>query len=136
MEKARYSLLIRESHLDTFGHVNNATYLQLYEEARWEWITKAGYGLEQVQKLRKGPLILGCEVQFKKELKLREPIVIETWIESYRSKISIICQEMINSTGQVASTARFTSGFFDLETRKLILPTPEWLKAISLEKGV
>ena len=44
-----YETLIRESHLDTFGHVNNATYLQLYEEARWELITRNGYGLAKVR---------------------------------------------------------------------------------------
>ena len=31
-----YPLLIKETYLDTFGHVNNATYLTLFEEARWD----------------------------------------------------------------------------------------------------
>ena len=31
-----YPVIIREQHLDSYGHVNNATYLQLAEEARWE----------------------------------------------------------------------------------------------------
>ena len=29
-----YKLRIIETHLDMFGHVNNATYLQIFEEAR------------------------------------------------------------------------------------------------------
>ena len=29
-----YDKTILEQHLDTFGHVNNAVYLSLYEEAR------------------------------------------------------------------------------------------------------
>ena len=40
-----YYLIIRESHLDTFGHLNNATYLQLFEEARWDYITNRGFGV-------------------------------------------------------------------------------------------
>ena len=28
-----FEVLIREHHLDSYGHVNNATYLALYEEA-------------------------------------------------------------------------------------------------------
>ena len=34
-----YALVIREQHLDTFGHVNNAKYLEILEEARWDLIT-------------------------------------------------------------------------------------------------
>lgn len=30
-----YPVVIREHHLDTFGHVNNAAYLDILEEARW-----------------------------------------------------------------------------------------------------
>ena len=44
----RYPLTILEKHLDSFGHVNNATYLHLYEEARWDFITKRGFGLARV----------------------------------------------------------------------------------------
>ena len=40
-----YQLVIREQHLDTFGHVNNAKYLEILEEARWDLITGNGYGL-------------------------------------------------------------------------------------------
>ena len=46
-----YPVQIRERHLDTFGHVNNAKYLELYEEARWEIINSRGYDLKQIQKL-------------------------------------------------------------------------------------
>lgn len=28
-----YPMLIKESHLDSFGHMNNATYLELFENA-------------------------------------------------------------------------------------------------------
>ena len=39
-EVFEYELVIKECHLDSFGHVNNAIYVQLYEEARWDFITK------------------------------------------------------------------------------------------------
>lgn len=51
-----YHLTIRERHLDLLGHVNHAEYLVLYEEARWDWITPAGLGLEYVQKTKLGLL--------------------------------------------------------------------------------
>ncbi len=40
-----YTIKILEHHLDTFGHVNNATYLEMYEEARWDLLNKNNSGM-------------------------------------------------------------------------------------------
>ena len=63
-----YDLLIQEFHLDSFGHVNNAIYVELYEEARWDFITKSGFGLDYIQLHQKGPVILDLKVRFRREL--------------------------------------------------------------------
>lgn len=44
-----YPLTIKETYLDTFGHVNSAMYLTLLEEARWEFINGNGYGIKKIQ---------------------------------------------------------------------------------------
>lgn len=126
-----YPLIIKENHLDTFGHVNNATYLSLFEEARWDLITKNGYGLKKIQETGIGPTILEIKLVFIKELRLREEIVIETQLVSYEKKIGQLSQKMIRE-GVVCCEAELTIGLFDLSTRKLILPTPEWLHAVGL----
>lgn len=127
-----YEVTIKEFHLDTFGHVNNAVYLQLFEEARWDIITTNGYGLKKVMESRKGPVLLEVKLEFLKELKLREKILIETTSEAYVGKVGKMQQLMINENQKVTCKALFHFGFFDLETRKLIEPTPEWLKAIGV----
>jgi YbgC/YbaW family acyl-CoA thioester hydrolase len=126
----KYTLLIKEAHLDTFGHVNNATYLQIYEEARWDLITNNGYGLKQVQELKQGPVITEVNLKFMKELKLRETITVKTEMVDYPGKIGHLKQQMIKPNGDLASEAIFTFGLFDLSTRKLIEPTPAWKKAV------
>ena len=126
----RYSVLVREAHLDTFGHVNNATYLALFEEARWQLVTERGYGLEQVRLHKKGPVILEVNLKFISELHLREQIQITVEPLSYTKKIAQMKQKMLKADGTVAAEALFTFGFFDLVTRKLILPTQEWMHAI------
>lgn len=125
-----YEVLIRESHLDTYGHVNNAFYLTLFEEARWQIITERGYGFKKVHETKKGPVILEVHMKFLKELVLREKIKITLEVLSYNGKISQIRQMMIKPNGEVACLLDCTAGFFDLEARKLILPNPEWLQAI------
>lgn len=126
-------VLIRESHLDTFGHVNNATYLQLYEEARWDLITGRGFGLETVQRTRTGPVILEVRVQFRRELTNRELVTIRTELLSYEGKIGQMLQKVLKQDGSLASEATFVFGLMDLDKRRLIEPTPEWRKAVGLE---
>lgn len=132
--KHRYDMTIKEFHLDTFGHVNNAVYLQIFEEARWEIITENGYGLKKVIESKKGPVVLDVKLEFLIELKLREKIIIETSMEPFSGKVGAIQQQIINSQNSIACKALFHFGYFDLEKRKLIDPTDEWLKAIGLKQ--
>jgi len=126
----KYDLLILEKHLDSFGHVNNATYLELYEEARWDFITAGGYGLKEIQKEKKGPIVLETTVKFRKEIKNRDKVSIISKSSEIKGKIMRMHQQMINDQGEIASEAFFTFGFMDLLERKMIAPTDKWLKAI------
>lgn len=127
-----YPIVIKEHHLDTFGHVNNATYLSLFEEARWEIITENGYGFQKIQKSAQGPVILEIKLTFLKEIRLRETIIIETQLTSYNDKIGILTQKMMRDQ-ELCCRAEFVFGLFDLKERKLILPTKEWLVAVGVE---
>lgn len=130
MKKHLYRTQIRERHLDSFGHVNNAQYLVLFEEARWEMITSRGYGLKEVHESKIGTVILACSVKFKRELSVREWITIETTLVSFDKKIGIIEHRILKEDGKVAAEAEFQIACFDLRERKLILPSDRWLHAI------
>lgn len=127
-----FELVIQEFHLDTFGHINNATYLQLFEQARWDLITGNGYGMTAIHKTKKGPVILEVNLKFQKEIRLREKVKITTELIDYSGKVGHLRQRILNSKEEIAAEALFTFGLFDLENRKLIDPTPEWKKAVGL----
>jgi len=129
-KKHVYELTILEHHLDSFGHVNNATYLEIFEEARWDLITQNGYGYKKVHELKIGPTILEIQLSFKKEVLLRQKIRIESQISSYESRIGELIQEMKSETGEIHCRALFKIALFDMRLRKLIRPTPEWIAAI------
>jgi len=131
MKVHEYKTLIRERHLDTFGHVNNAQYIILFEESRWEMITSRGYSLEKVQKSGIGTVVLECSVRFQRELRLREEITIQTKVKSVSKKILTLQHLILKSNGEQAAEASFTMGCFDLKARKLISPTDDWLFAVT-----
>jgi len=126
-----YSTVIKEHHLDTFGHVNNATYLELLEEARWEFLTISGFGLQVIQDTHIGPVVLECTIKFLKELLLRQTISITSQIVTYDKKIGTM-QQKIFVDNVVCCDAHMTFGLFDLRQRKLILPSAAWLSAIGV----
>lgn len=136
MEKAikwgEYKLTVLETMLDFMGHVNNAMYLELFEEARWDFITRNGYGYNKIQETQKGPIILEVNLKYLKELSLREEITIVTELLSYKGRAGSLSQKILKSSGEVAAEAVFVFGLLDINLRSLILPTPDWAAAVGL----
>ena len=133
-----YEKIILEQHLDTFGHVNNAVYLSIYEEARWDFITKNGLGLKQILESKIGPVLLDLNLTFKSELNNREKIKIVSQArpEMRNKYVMVLDQKILKENGKVASTITLSVGLMDLEQRKLILPTKEWLLALGLQEFI
>ncbi len=129
-----YEIQILEQHLDTFGHVNNAKYLEMYEEARWDFITKNQLGLKEILATQIGPVLLDLNLTFKSELKNREKIkIISQARPQMRNKfVMVLDQKMMREDGKTASTLTLSVGMMDLKARNLISPTEEWRKALGL----
>ena len=128
-----YPLTIRESHLDSFGHVNNATYLTLFEEARWEYITQGGHGLKEVHQLQEGPVILEANLKYRKELKNRTETKVLCYRPSYDGKIGRMIQQIVDYEGKLYCEGSFLFALFDLKKRKIMAPTNQWLQALGLK---
>lgn len=127
-----YAVTVKPEHMDEYGHMNNAAYLMLYEDARWQLISPHGFTMEDILRTKQGPVVLEANVKFLKELRLGDTVSVTTEILSYEGKIGKMLQKMIREDGKVASEAIFVFGLFDLAARKLIDPTPEWKKAVGL----
>lgn len=125
-----FHAIIQENKLDSFGHLNNAAYLELLEQARWDWITQGGYGFYKIQETQQGPVLLEAKLTFKRELKARERIVVESQVQSYDGKIGRLMQNIKKEDGSIACAAEMVAGFFDTKARKLIEPSEAWLKAL------
>ena len=127
------SIVIREQHLDTFGHVNNARYLEIFEQARWDLITDNGFGLEHIRSSGTGPVILEVSLRFLRELKNRDQVLIRSFVDSYEGKIGHMTQLLVNDAAQICCEGKFVFAQWDSRSRKIIAPTPEWRVAVGLE---
>ena len=57
MVKSIFKLTVRGYELDSFGHVNNAVYLQYAEEAKWHFFSES-ITIEVLEKMGLFPIIL------------------------------------------------------------------------------
>lgn len=127
-----YSFRVREHHLDYFGHVNHAAYFQIAEEARWEMISARGYGLDVVEELRLGPVILEAKIRYNRELTNREEVRILTKVTGYDGPIGSLLQQFFKGDGRVACSLQLKIGLWHLDERKLRLPTSRWAEVLRL----
>jgi acyl-CoA thioester hydrolase len=127
-----YETVVRETQLDAFGHMNHARYLEVFEDARWDLINRAGYGLERIEATGLGPVILEVRVRYRRELRAGQKIRVRTRCVGYAGKIGHLEQRMLDGEGAEACTAEILIGLWDVKARRLVPPTREWLRAIGV----
>jgi thioesterase III len=130
MSEHIYRFQVLETHLDTFGHMNHAMYLTMFEEARWDWITGAGYGLAKITESQIGPTILEVNIKYKKEIFLREHVTVHSRCTEWSGKLGRIHQKMLSEKGEVFAEIDLLIGVFDMNKRRLVTAPDEWLRAI------
>lgn len=82
---------VRGYHLDLYGHVNNARYLEFLEEARWHWIEqKADLGAMMSQGL--GFSVVNINISYRRPALLGEVLAIETSIKGLRHRSGVVHQ--------------------------------------------
>lgn len=125
----KYEFIVNEELLDKYGHVNNANYLRLYEDARWAILQQSGLGEDQIRVTKAGPVILEVTVRFSHEIGAGQKVIIETRSRRKGSKLFYFDQVMRSEEGMVFSKATFTAALFDLVGRKMKNPDEKWIKA-------
>lgn len=128
-KKHRYEFTVKPEYLDGLGHMNNVAYFRVYEDARWAMISERGFGVEAMERLQQGPVVLRIEIDFLREVKAGRPYWIESSNLSYEGKVQKVLQEIKSEEIGVHARAVFTMGLFDMKARKLVLPSEDWLRA-------
>jgi YbgC/YbaW family acyl-CoA thioester hydrolase len=121
-----YEVIVRESLLDVMGHLNHAAYLTLFEEARWDICAKQGMTIEAMQERGVGLVVIEAQIQYRKEVRARDRLIIKTRFSDVERKIWRVVQTMEKSSGELCSTIQIKGTVFDLKTRKIIAADAEW----------
>ena len=106
------SLTVRGYELDSYGHVNNAVYLQYFEQARWEYMKEHGL-LDLINMNELLLVVVDTHIRYMRESNLFDELVIETSCKVDKPYV-VFTQKIINQTNQLpASRATVKTVFVD-----------------------
>lgn len=104
---------IRSFHTDSFGHVNNARYLELLEEARWQFAEHHGL-IELLNEEHLGFIIMQMNLRFRLPVVEGDTIQVFTSLISLGSDIGEVEQLIIKKdVGKLAAKSIFTFVLID-----------------------
>ena len=112
MARFSYPCPLRWSDMDAFGHVNNARFLTLYEEARVALMFDAARAAG-VTTLEDGVVISRHEVDYLRMVDYGHPVRIETWLSEIRPSRFVVEYELF-AAEQLAGRAKSVCVPFDL----------------------
>jgi thioesterase III len=104
---------VRGYHLDVFGHVNNARYLEFLEEARWAFF-EAGAGLTALMERNISFVVVNININFKRPALLGHRLKIDTTIQKINHRSGVIRQVIrLDGTDTVIADADVTFVLYD-----------------------
>ena len=93
-------LTIPFSHIDAFGHVNHARYLEYFEQARFAWAAWYGMPIDQMMVEGYGPAIISAQVRWRRELRMNERVRVTVDALSARRGIGRVHQQIWRLAGE------------------------------------
>jgi thioesterase-3 len=115
-------VIVRTSHLDLMGHVNNAKYVEFLEWGRCDELEKIGIDLLSMIREGTGMAVVNLNINFRREAFYGDHLLIETTLKEIRNqKIGILQQSITRKeSGEVVCDAEVTFLFLDLKAHKSI----------------
>ncbi|GAB4256947.1 MAG: YbgC/FadM family acyl-CoA thioesterase [Deferrisomatales bacterium] len=87
----RIRIKVRGYHLDLYGHVNNARYLEFLEEARWAWVEERG-DLAACTEKGYGFSVVNINIDYRRPAFLGEVLEVESSLASRGRRSGVIHQ--------------------------------------------
>jgi thioesterase III len=115
---------IRGYHCDAYGHVNNARYLELFEEARWRALDESNV-LSLADNQGYLFYIVHLDISFKKPVFDKSNAHIRTSLYESNRRFITFKQSIENEKGELCTEGFVRFVFYDQETKKSVYISEE-----------
>jgi len=119
-----HRIKVRSHDLDSFGHVNNAVYLQYLEEARCEYMEARGLSFNSFHEWQAFAFVVSVEIRYKSPAKYGHVLDIRgAFSRMRRTSFSIEYEIYNDTTDRICALATMSFGFVNGEEK--IIPIPD-----------
>jgi acyl-CoA thioester hydrolase len=119
------SLQVRTYECDSYGHVNNANYLNYLEFARYEFLKDAGFDYKKAVEAGYGIYITRIEIDYKKPAITDDQLTVITWPLKKGAVSGTLAQDIIRGD-DVLAKAKVTWAFVNVKTGMPAKIPREW----------
>jgi len=118
--KSSVEIKVRGYHLDLYGHVNNARYLEFLEEARWAAFEDR-FDLKEWQQRGLSFFVVNINISYRRPATLGELLEVRTRLSHIGNKSGVLRQEIVlKGTDTAVTDADVTFVIADARTGKAI----------------
>ena len=113
---------VRNYHLDGYGHVNNARYLEFLEEARWAFFEEHGF-LSEIDGLML--VVVRTDIRYRRAAVDGDILCFEGRLKELTSRHIILTQNIVLPSGKNAVESESTLMVVSAESgRSISIPEP------------
>lgn len=124
------NIKIRGYHIDVFGHVNNARYLEFLEEARWAAFEET-VDLETIARKGYAFTVVNININYRRPAVMNEMVQVKTQIRRLGRRSGVIDQVVtLKNTDTRVADAEVTFVMYDTRARQSAPLEGELLKML------
>ncbi|WP_255496589.1 thioesterase family protein [Aquitalea sp. LB_tupeE] len=114
------NIKVRGYHLDLYGHVNNARYLEFLEEARWTFFEERG-DLPWFLQSGLALVVVNINIDYRYPATMGDALAIATSVKTIGSRSAVMHQRVtLAGTDKVVAEADVTFVVFDAKQNKAV----------------
>jgi acyl-CoA thioester hydrolase len=132
MDRFEYTVDVRYSDLDTYGHVNNATYGTYCEEARVAYIAEV-LGITEVDEFP--AVVASLDIDFRSSVTEPTSVDVRVWVSNLGTSSLTMAYEL-EQGGRTVAEAETTVVAIDPATRETRALPEEWREAVAEYEGL
>ncbi len=121
------TLTVRGYELDSYGHVNNAVFLQYMEQARWELFRSSGL-LGPLEKKGMKVVVIEATVRYQREARLFDNLLVQT--RCRKAEPFMVFDHRIVRTSDHLTLARGKIKTVPLDHNRMVTDIPEELDTL------
>jgi YbgC/YbaW family acyl-CoA thioester hydrolase len=120
--KLKTTIKVRSYELDSFGHVNNATFLNYLEAARGDYLEQMGLSFNDFAKWESYPVIVRHEIEYKAPALYGDALSIEAVIDKVGRSSMRFVYDVFNQNRNLVAKAMTTLVFVGKDGSPISIP--------------